>query len=286
MCTLILGEGSFAGVSGTMAHEVSHSWFQMALASNESLYAWMDEGFTDFASSEAMASINESGNPHAGSYGSYFSLVASGLQEPASQHSDHFNTNRAYSTAAYSIGAVFLEQLKYIIGTDNFYKGMLRYYNTWKMKHPSPNDFIRVMEKTSGMQLGWYLRYWIGTTKRIDYGIGQISGNEKETLVELKRFGDFPMPIDLLVTYSDGYKELYYIPTNETLGSKPQENSTPRIVNDPWPWVYPSYTVKINRGEREIESIEIDPSMRMADINRNNNKIYLKELQPYRAIVR
>lgn len=286
MCTLILGEGSLAGLCGTMAHEVSHSWFQMALASNESLYAWMDEGFTDFASSEAMASINDTGNPHGGSYGAYFALVASGLQEPASQHSDHFNTNRAYSTAAYSIGAVFLEQLKYIIGTDNFYKGMLRYYNTWKMKHPSPNDFIRVMEKTSGMQLGWYLRYWIGTTKRIDYAVGQISGNEKETLVELKRIGDFPMPVDLLITYTDGYKELYYIPTNETLGNKPQENATPRIVNDAWPWVYPTYTVKINRGQREIESIEIDPSMRMADISRGNNKVYLKELQPFKATVR
>jgi len=279
MCTLILGEGSLPGVSGTMAHEVAHSWFQMALASNESLYAWMDEGFTDFASSEAMASRGE--NAHAGSYASYFALVASGLQEPASQHSDHFNTNRAYGTAAYSMGAVFLEQLKYLIGEENFHKGMLRYYNTWKMKHPSPNDFIRVMEKTSGLQLGWYLRYWIGTTKRIDYGFGLITEKDGASLVDLKRIGDFPMPIDLVVTYKDGSKENYYVPMNELMGNK-SDNDEKRIVAETWPWVYPTYTLKVNKRPSEIESLEIDPSQRMADIDRRNNKLILSERIPFK----
>jgi hypothetical protein len=275
MCTLILGEGQLPGLSGTMAHEVTHSWFNMALASNESLHAWMDEGFTDFASSEALAEATGADikTSHTGSYGAYFSLVASGLQEPADQHSDHFNTNRAYGTAAYSIGAIFLEQLKYLIGEENFYKGMLRYYNTWKMKHPAPNDFIRVMEKTSGLQLGWYLRYWTGTTKRIDYGISIASDASAATLVDIKRIGDFPMPVDLMVTYKDGSKEMYYIPMNELVGNKPKEGSTPIIECETWPWVYPTYTLKINKKISEIESIEIDPTQRMADIDKKNNKI-------------
>jgi Peptidase family M1 domain len=283
MCTLILGEGSLNGTSELMMHEVAHSWYQMALASNESLYAWMDEGFADFASNEATQLILGETNPHAGSYSSYFGLVASGLQEPASQHSDHYNTNRAYGTAAYSMGAVFLQQMKYIIGNDNFYKGMKRYYNSWKMKHPEPNDFIRVMEKVSGLQLHWYLRYWINTTKRIDYGIGSLSSTEDATLVELRRIGELPMPIDLVVTYKDGSKELYYISLNEMLGNKPVEDAgIKRIELDAWPWVYPAYTLKINRKRGDIESIEIDPSGRMADINRKNNTLVIDELQPYK----
>jgi hypothetical protein len=283
MCTLILGEGSLAGVSGTMAHEVAHSWYQMTLASNESLYAWMDEGFTDFASSEAMAAILGDANPpHQGSYTGYFRLVSSGLQEPANQHSDHFNTNRAYGTMAYSMGSVFLEQLKYLIGEENFYKGMKRYYSTWKMKHPEPNDFIRIMEKTSGLQLHWYLRYWINTTKRIDYGIGNMTEKDGNTLVDLVRVGEFPMPIDLTINYKDGSKELLYVSLNELLGNKPLENpSEKRIVLEPWPWVNPSYTLKINRKMSDIESMEIDASQRMADINRKNNKVTLSELKPY-----
>ncbi len=282
MCTLILGEGTLAGVSGTMAHEVAHSWYQMTLASNEGLHAWMDEGFTDFASDEAMSSILGTPITHQSSYTSYFNLVNSGLQEPANQHSDHFNTNRAYSTMAYSMGAVFLEQLKYLMGEKNFYIGMKRYYNTWKMKHPEPNDFIRVMEKVSGLQLHWYLRYWINTTKRIDYSIGAMTSTETETLVDLNRVGEFPMPIDLVVTYKDGKKELIYIPLNELLGAKPPENASINVtVAEAWPWVNPSYTVKINRKISEIESIEIDPSQRMADVNRKNNKAVLIDLKPY-----
>lgn len=278
MCTLILGEGN---PTGTMAHEVAHSWFQMALASNESLHAWMDEGFTDFASSEAYAAATggDATKMHAGSYAGYFSLVASGHQEIADQHSDHFNTNRAYTIAAYGMGAILLEQLKYLIGEEIFYKGMLRYYNTWKMKHPSPNDFIRVMEKTSGLQLGWYLRYWTQTTKRIDYGFGAITDANGATLVDIKRIGDFPMPIDLTVTYKDGSKENYYVPMNELLGNKPTDKNT--IVNETWPWVYPTYTLKINHKSADIESLEIDPSQRMADIDRKNNKITLSDRTPF-----
>jgi hypothetical protein len=282
MCTLILGEGQFRGVTGTMIHEVAHSWYQMALASNEALYPWMDEGFTDFASSEAEAALFDEVEPHKGSYQAYFGLAASGLQEPASQHSDHYNTNRAYGVMAYSMGAVFLNQLKYLMGEDNFYKGMRLYYTTWKMKHPEPNDFLRVMEKVSGLQLHWYLRYWINTTKKIDYGISTVTSLAGATLISLTRTGEFPMPIDLIVNYSDGSKELFYIPLNELMGNKPVEFKTmQRAELDAWPWVNPSYTVKVNRPLVEIESIEIDPSQRMADVNRKNNKIITSEMRPY-----
>jgi hypothetical protein len=287
MCTLILGEGSQDGLNGVMAHEVTHSWYQMALASNEALYPWMDEGFTDFASDEALNAITNKPNNHAGSYVSYFNLVNSGLQEPAIQQADHFATNRAYGVNAYSVGAVFLHQMKYIIGEEAFYRGMKRYYNTWKMRHPEPNDFLRVMEKESGIQLHWYYRYWIQTTKRIDYGIGNMIEQDGNTLVTLERIGDFPMPIDLLVTYNDGTRELFYLPLNEMLGNKPHENKSIKQTDLPaWPWVNPDYTLGINRKISEIESLEIDPSFRMADISRKNNKVVILEVKPFKNTTR
>ena len=273
MCTLIIGERP--GLAGLMAHEVAHSWYQGVLASNESLYAWLDEGFTDYASAESEA--NMFGKPiadaHKGSYGAYFGLVKSGLQEPMSTLSDHFNTNRAYGTSAYSMGAVYLHQLRYIIGEDNFYKGMQRYYNTWKMRHPEPIDFVRVMEKTSGMQLKWYANYWLYTTKRIDYGVKSAVEEGGATTVTLERIGQMPMPIDLLVTYKDGTKELFYIPLNETFGSKPVEDKTMgRTELLEWYWTSPTYAFKINKSLANIALIEIDPKARMADIVKDNNK--------------
>jgi aminopeptidase N len=170
------------------------------------------------------------------------------------------------------MGGVFLEQLKYIVGEENFYKGMRRYYNTYKMRHPEPNDFIRIMEKVSGLQLHWYLRYWTGTTKRIDYGIADVQDKQGATAITLERKGEFPMPLEVVVTLTDGSQELYYVPMNELLGSKPDERKgMPRTDTAVWPWVNPSFTWTIPTALTEIATIEIDPSQRMADINRANN---------------
>ncbi len=285
MCTLIMGEGSLSGLIGVMAHEAAHSWYQAVLASNEALYPWMDEGFTDFARQEVMAQLL--GSPvitsHQPSYASYFALVSRGLQEPISQHADHYTTNLAYKVAAYSMGTIFLEQLKYIIGEENFYKGMRRYYNTWKFRHPEPNDFIRVMEKVSGLQLKWYMSYWINTTKKIDYSVKNVIENRGSTFVTLERVGEFPMPLDVVVTYKDGSKEMFYIPTNETLGNKPVDDHTiQRLDLDAWPWVYPTYTLNIQHKVEDIATIEIDPLQRMADIERRNNSVNLSlGLKPF-----
>jgi hypothetical protein len=275
MCTLITGERSTNSLAGVMAHEVSHSWYQAVLASNESMYAWFDEGYTDYSSSESEANMfgKSIADSHKGAYSGYFALVKRNLQEPMSTLSDHFNTNFAYSVSAYSMGSVYLHQMRYIIGEENFYKGMQRYYNTWKMRHPEPIDFLRVMEKTSGLQLKWYANYWLNTTKRIDYGVKSAVTEGNATTVTLERVGQMPMPIDLLVTYKDGTKELFYIPLNETFGSKPVEDKTiARTDLAEWYWTSPSYTFKINKPLTDITLIEIDPQARMADIVKDNNK--------------
>jgi hypothetical protein len=278
MCTLILGEGNLNGLVSTAIHEISHSWYQAVLASNESLYPWMDEGFTSFTQDESLARFTGSENPHAGTYASYFNLVRSGLQEPASQHSDHYTTNRAYTVAAYSMGSMLLNQLRYIMGDKAFHQGMLNYFNAWKFRHPEPNDFIRIMEKTSGMSLSWFMRYWINTTKRIDYGIRQIVAQDNKTFVVLERIGELPMPVELTITLRNGQQELYYIPLNETLGSKSNADyNIPVHIHTPWPWVNPTYTLEINKPLQDILSMEIDARQQTADIDRKNNRVDFAE---------
>lgn len=273
MCTLILGEGSLEGLVSVAVHEICHSWFQAVLASNESLYPWMDEGFTTFAQDESLARLFNIPNPHEDSYERYFSLVKSGLQEPASQHSDHFSTNRAYSTAAYSMGSLLLNQLKYIMGEENFYRGMRNYYHTWKFRHPEPNDFIRIMEKSSGLSLQWFMRYWINTTKHIDYALKQVVEQNGKTFVIIERLGELPMPVELTITYRNGSKEIFYIPLNEMLGSKPAPQKNRWNTLTPWPWVNPSYTIEINSPVKDIRMVELDAEWQTADINPDNNRV-------------
>ncbi|WP_298412322.1 M1 family metallopeptidase [Hydrotalea sp.] len=299
MATLLKGPGL-----GTFFHEWMHSWYQQILGTNESLYPWMDEGFTTYAESEVMAWYNENialQSPYTSipvknylknkviedanklpknqydSYMGYFALARSPYEEPMSTHSDHYNTNFGYSLAAYSKGALFLEQLGYIISDSLRDKVLLAYYNTWKFKHPNANDFIRVAEKVSNIELEWYKEYWVYTTKTIDYGIGDINVVNNQPQITLKRIGKMPMPIDVLVTYKDGTTEMHYIPMNLMYGIKPAEDATPRIIHAEWKWTDPEYNFSISKSIRDIKSVEIDPSQRMADVNRSNNKLVIPE---------
>jgi len=84
-----------------------------------------------------------------------------------------------------------------------------------------------------------------------------------------------PMPVDVLLQYKDGSKELTYIPQLIMFGQKPAEDATPRSVREAWKWTHPTYTFEVTQKLTNIKSIEIDPSQRMADINRRNNKLDL-----------
>ena len=181
--------------------------------------------------------------PQQGSYGGYFALAGSGREEPMSTHSDHYMTNFAYGRAAYSKGATFLSQLRYVIGEENVAKGLHTYYNTWKFKHPNPNDFIRVMEKESGLELDWFKEYFFQSTDNPDYAIESVSSEgKKKTKIKLEKVGRMPMPIDVVVTYADDEKELFHIPLVIMRGEKKQEFSDMKftVLND-WAWVNPDF---------------------------------------------
>src|SRR5690606_10516741 len=143
MCTLILGERTFDGLVGVTAHELAHSWFQHVLATNESKHYWMDEGFGSWLEDTGlnMLSTKPVANPYENSYLAYINLANSGKEQSLTTHADRFDENRSYSIAAYAKGNVFLAQLEYLIGRDNLLKTLKRFYQEFKFKHPTPNDF-------------------------------------------------------------------------------------------------------------------------------------------------
>ena len=293
MSTLLVGPSL-----GGAFHEWMHSWYQGMMGTNEGMYPWMDEGFTTFAEAkvsgyyyEEMLKLHPESKGlqdiverqrtqlpllQAASYNSYFSLVKSGLQEPLTTHADHYNTNLAYGTSAYSMGAMFIEQLGYIVGAGVRDEIMLEYYREWRFKHPNASDFVRVAEKVSGVKLDWYKEYWIGTTKTIDYGIDSLWEENGKSKIRLKMVGYMPMPLDVVVTYKDGSKEMAYIPQYQMFGEKPVEDQAiPRTVFEPWKWTSPTYTFELNHRLLDVKVVEIDPSQRMADVDRKNNKLEL-----------
>ncbi len=261
----------------TAVHEWCHSWYQMMLGTNENLYAWMDEGFADYAEAKVLAWLRKKDFfEGADEYNRYFNLARSRFDEPMSTHANWYSTNLAYNTNSYYKGAVFLRQLGYIVGENNMDKILLEYYKEWRFKHPNPNDFVRVAEKVSNMQLKWYKEYMLNTLKTVDYGIDSLWEVNGVSKIRLKRVGEMPMPIDLELKFKDGTSEQHYIPLNLMFGEKPAENYSQRVVHEEWPWTNPTYIVEFNHKLTDLREAEIDPSQRMADVERKNNLLQLK----------
>jgi hypothetical protein len=276
MATLITGERSYPSLLSVTIHEVLHSWYQMLLGTNESYLAWMDEGFTSFAQNitfnkefNDIYNLN-SNNPLERSYNRYYKFIKSGLEESLSTHSDHFSTNQAYSVGSYTKGAIFLMQLGYIIGEDKLFSGLRRYYNEWKFKHPDEHDFLRIMEKESEIELDWYIDYWVKTTHQIDYSIEIIKKEENKFSFSINRIGNMPMPIEVEVSYDDFSTDSYYIPLSIMRGEKDNSSDNLILLED-WEWVNESYNINIDIQKKNIKKIVIDPSGKMADVDKSNN---------------
>lgn len=281
LATLITGHRSLTSLVGVSVHELMHSWYQLVLGTNESWYPWMDEGFTSYASTRIMEHLrrknlipgNPAEYPFESSQRNYFRLVESGLEEPMTTHADHYHTNFGYGVAAYTKGALFLDQLEYVVGKEAFDRSLLRYFHTWKFKHPTDQDFIRIVEKESGMVLDWYLQYWVQSIKWIDYSIAGVEESEQGITVKLAREGLMPMPMDVYITTKQGNSLIYNIPLVMMRNGKQSDGNREFIHAEPWPWVNPEYKLILPETLRlaDIEKIEIDASQRMVDVNRDNN---------------
>ncbi len=295
MATLINGPSL-----GTVFHEWMHSWYQMMLGTNESMYAWMDEGFTEYASQlvndyymekVTRPATEKAGNSkglryidsvltvlplsHSGSYDGYFVLATSKLEEPMATHADHYNTNFGYSLDAYSKGCVFMSQLGYIIGAQTRDKVLLEYYNRWRFKHPNANDFIQVAQDVSGIQLDWYKEFWINSTKKIDYAIDSLWEEDGISRIRLRRIGLMPMPVDVTLTKKDGTTELHTIPLNLMFAAKKQDEGGKMITDPEWRWTHPTYVLEVKGKLTDIKKVQIDASQRMADVDERNNTLEL-----------
>lgn len=275
MCTMITDDGSEYDLLSVSVHEALHNWFYGVLGNDEGNYPFMDEGLTTWASfyMEDFLAGAQQDHPAQMAYFIYYMMADRPQREPLSTHSDFYHYASNYEYSAYYTGVVFVDQLRYIVGQESFFKGLKDYFATWQFKHPRPEDFIRCMEKASGLTLDWYLERFVYSLSTIEYGIKSIKNNEGMLQVDLSRNGNFPMPVDVVITMKDGTQYAYTIPLDIMRGSKPSDSQLAPVftVAPDWMWVAPDYTLQTHIRFDEVAHVDIDPSDRMADIIKTNN---------------
>ncbi len=263
-----------------VAHEIGHSWYPMMISSNETEFAFMDEGFNTFITTLAIEDYyGRYSNKyewtewyqHLFSYPNdaereanqreVLNLAKTGYEEPIATHSYMFAQDSLAGVSIYPKTAAIVFMLQYVLGDSVFEKFMKEYYNRWKFKHPYPEDFYALASEVSGQRdLRWFFDEWFSRTYTCDYGIFPLEYQTAErdgkpvyyTNIKIRRYGNAIMPLDVRVDMADGSDTTVWIPVDKWMNAEVENN------------------IVVDLPSRPIRA-EINPDSRILDINRLNN---------------
>lgn len=157
-------------------HEFGHNFFQGMIASNEFEEAWIDEGMNSFYEMVVMDEY----------YGHMIDLF--GLRITSTdldrqrlgdgRYSDSivqpawtYRSGGSYGLNSYARPAVTLRHLENILGEEAFARAMRRFFQTWRFRHPSTEDFKEIMLDEAVTDIAFFLEQAFHTDRALDYRI-------------------------------------------------------------------------------------------------------------------
>jgi hypothetical protein len=196
------------GVFGTLDHEHGHEWFPMVVGSNERRYAWMDEGFNTYINTFS----NEQRFPQHYQWPLYMDnwreSVLSGEQRPLMAPPDRIPPGALGAIAYRKPAAVLLALRNHVVGRTVFDQAFQAYAASWSFKHPTPADFFRSIESSTGEDLAWFWRGFFYTTDVLDIGIDSASTISQDghsiALIQLRKHTSIPFPVEMRLKLADG----------------------------------------------------------------------------------
>lgn len=227
-----------------VVHEFIHQYFMQMVATHEVEDTWMDEGITTYYENRILdhyygekTSLSDCFGLTIGS-GEYnraeFFAMDNPKIAPNSCKSHEFH-HGGYGPIQYNKTAVWLRTLEGLMGQSCFDEAMKHYFETWKFKHPGPDDFIQAFKTVSetcpeinqDLDLDHFFDQAIKGTEMCDYSVAQISndpilkdegylenyedcitptGSKSKGLKSsyvLHRLGEVILPVEILVSFED-----------------------------------------------------------------------------------
>lgn len=179
------------------SHELSHHWFGDAVTPKTWKDIWLNEGFASYC--EALY------NEHIGGINALRSTMLSKLQN--NYYGTVYNPNDLFSQTVYQKGAWVLNMLRHDVGDSTFFQILRKYFDLYKYKNASTEDFENVCESVSGKNLHQFFKQWIydGTGKlRVIYS-WKVDGNN--LIINFnqiqKGYSAYQFPLDIQIKFFD-----------------------------------------------------------------------------------
>ncbi|RYD99813.1 MAG: M1 family peptidase [Sphingobacteriales bacterium] len=204
----VISPGNGAMNDMVIIHEVGHNWFYGILGSNERMHPWMDEGINSFYEKVVVdTATNQKKNPLEDLQSRSYALTMATRQSMAIGLPSAEYTNPAYGIDVYGKAPAYLKWLQEYMGPDHFDTAMKAYFETWKFKHPQPEDFAAMFQKHSTKSLDWFFTTGLHSDKPVNYAIKGIRNTAAGKLVRIKNKTGFEAPVAIQV---DSSAQLYW----------------------------------------------------------------------------
>ena len=159
---------ALTGVSGSrgtslIAHEIAHQWFGNSVTEKDWDDVWLSEGFATYFTL-LFAEHYEGRDAFVSGLQRSRELVFSlEKRNPgvAVLHENLADMKKVLNQLIYQKGGWTLHMLRGLMGTEKFGIGIRDYYHRYRNSSASTDDFRRVMEENSGLELSTFFRQWL-----------------------------------------------------------------------------------------------------------------------------
>ncbi|MDZ4772272.1 MAG: M1 family metallopeptidase [Planctomycetota bacterium] len=91
--------------------------------------------------------------------------------DPVDRAAFTYCDRNSYRTNSYRRTATALRSLQGLVGEDKFLRGMRHYAETWRYRHPYPQDFFDAFQEGSKVEIAWYFEQAFRSTATLDWRV-------------------------------------------------------------------------------------------------------------------
>ncbi|MBT7520016.1 MAG: M1 family metallopeptidase, partial [Candidatus Marinimicrobia bacterium] len=185
--TVISRSGSADLLEFVIMHEVGHNWFYGILGNNERDHTWMDEGLNEYTNIrywekkyyernnqvllqdfiQNKLGVGKTFDIHSFHYLAFAGIGKSKDAQPLNISADD-NFNNSNYGQNYTRTAVMMRFLQHYLGEEKMDDIMQDFYETWKFRHPQPDDLKFFFDKHIDEDITWFFENVFETTSYID----------------------------------------------------------------------------------------------------------------------
>lgn len=229
---------------GLIAHELAHQWFGDKVTCGSWKDIWLNEGFATYLAALTIENLDGNSTFRIWKQQTINNITSQPNGAVYLSNTDTLSVNRIFNgRLSYDKGAMVLHMLRKKLGDATFFQGCQNYLNdpAHAYGYAKSQDFIGIMEATSGQNLSEFFNDWLFNQGYPSYTIewnqptsNQISVRVSQTQSDASvSYFEMPVPIRVLGTQGEVMDLILNNTTNNQLFTNAINFTVNDIIFDP-----------------------------------------------------